>query len=81
MFSKLAVVISLSLLASANPLPAPIPQAGNQCTTGDIQCCDTIENIGNPAVSGALGALAATVAGIDSVIGFNCNPISVSGFS
>ena len=73
MFSKLALISSLAVLAVATPTPG-----GEQsCSTGPIQCCNSVQPAGAPAAATALGLLGVIVQDVNVPIGLTCNPISV----
>ena len=75
MFSKL-FTLSVLAAATANALPqTPSPQ---QCNTGSIQCCESVQNASDPGVANVLGALGVILQDIDALIGLTCSPISVS---
>ena len=75
MFSKLAVVTSLAILAAATPMPN-VP--ASQCTTGPIQCCNSVQKASDPSVSKLLGLLGIVVQDVTALVGVTCSPISVS---
>ena len=77
MFSKLAFVASLAVLAVATP--TPIPQSG-QCNTGPVQCCESTSTASDPNTAGLLGLLDIVAQGINVPIGVTCSPITVSLF-
>ena len=72
MFTKLAIVSSLALLAVATPTP----QAG-QCNTGPIQCCNSVQTAGSSGIAPLLGLLGVVVQGVNALVGINCAPIDV----
>ena len=75
MFSKLAFVASLAVLAVATP--TPIPQSG-QCNTGPVQCCQSTSPASDPATATLLGFLGIVAQGVDVPLGVTCSPITVS---
>ncbi|KAL5514050.1 hypothetical protein ACEPAG_2811 [Sanghuangporus baumii] len=76
MFAKVFTVASLAILAVATPAPVP---AENQCNTGALQCCDSVQQADSPAASQLLGLLGVVVQGVDALVGITCSPISVIG--
>jgi hypothetical protein len=75
MFSKLAIVSSLAILAAATPTPN-VP--ASQCNTGPIQCCNSVQKASDPSVSKVLGLLGIVVQDVTALVGVTCSPISVS---
>ncbi|KJA28140.1 hypothetical protein HYPSUDRAFT_156544, partial [Hypholoma sublateritium FD-334 SS-4] len=53
----------------------------NQCNTGALQCCQSVQAADTPSVATLLGLLGAAVQGITGQVGLTCNPISVIGVS
>ncbi|KAI0071608.1 fungal hydrophobin [Panus rudis PR-1116 ss-1] len=51
----------------------------DQCTTGPVQCCQSMETAGSKAGSLVLGLLGIVVEGLDVLLGLSCSPISVIG--
>jgi hypothetical protein len=50
----------------------------SQCTTGPVQCCQTVGNSSNSAIATILALLGLEVAA-DVLLGLGCSPISVIG--
>ncbi|KAI0806665.1 hydrophobin 1 [Fomes fomentarius] len=76
MFSR-AVAIAVSampLLAAAN-----VTGAGDKCSTGPIQCCNSTEKAGSPTGAALLGLLGIVVQDANVLLGVNCSPITVIG--
>ncbi|KAI0826606.1 fungal hydrophobin [Trametes gibbosa] len=70
MFARAAVasVIALPLLAAAQ-----------NCNTGPIQCCNSLEKHDSAAGSAILSLLGIVVQDLTAAIGLGCSPISVVG--
>lgn len=51
MFAKVFAVASLALLAVATPTPG----GPASCSTGDLQCCNTVESASSPGAAELLG--------------------------
>ena len=77
MFSKLAIISSLAILAVATPTPNDTPP--QTCTTGPIQCCQSTTTAGAPAAAAILGLLGVVVQDLNVLLGLDCSPISVVG--
>ncbi len=77
MFAKLAIYTTavFSVLAVATP----VARDGGSCSTGPIQCCQSVESADSAAGSLLLGLLGVVVQGVDVLLGLNCSPITVIG--
>jgi hypothetical protein len=73
MFSKAIVVSSLALLAVATPTPQEV----NQCNTGSIHCCNSVQSASDPVIGLLAGLLGIVLGPITSQVGFNCSPLEV----
>ncbi|KAH9849346.1 fungal hydrophobin-domain-containing protein [Lenzites betulinus] len=83
---------SLAILAAAMPGGAPPPPTktvtvtatppaatGSTCSTGPIQCCNSVESSSSAAGSLLLGLLGVVLGDITGLIGLDCSPLSVIG--
>ncbi|KAL1940958.1 hypothetical protein VTO73DRAFT_7594 [Trametes versicolor] len=77
MFAKLFTIASLAILAAATPTPGGEP--ASSCSTGDLQCCDSVEKASDPAAAGILALLGIVVQDVDAMVGLTCDPITVIG--
>ncbi|KAF8057421.1 hydrophobin-251 [Lyophyllum atratum] len=69
MFARAATfVLALPLLALAG-----------QCNTGEVQCCNSMQNASDENMSGLLGLLGISVQDITGQVGLNCSPLSAVG--
>ncbi|EIW55701.1 fungal hydrophobin [Trametes versicolor FP-101664 SS1] len=60
--------------------PASGPtEPASSCSTGPIQCCNSVQSASSPAGSLLLGLLGVVVQGVDVLLGLDCSPISVIG--
>ena len=77
MFAKLAVYTTavFSVLAVATPVPG----GSGSCSTGPIQCCNSVQKASDPATSLLLGLLDVVVQAVDVTVGLDCSPISIVG--
>ena len=70
------LLTTLALAAAAIAAPAG---GGQTCSTGDVQCCNSVQKAGDPAVAQLLTGLGIVVQDVNVPIGVTCNPISVIG--
>ncbi|PPQ68718.1 hypothetical protein CVT26_003624 [Gymnopilus dilepis] len=77
---KLASVLALATLAAANPVRRG-EQTTTQCTTGSLQCCESVEQAGklSTPVTTLLGLLGIVVQGVTAMVGVTCSPVTVIG--
>ncbi|GLB43275.1 putative hydrophobins [Lyophyllum shimeji] len=73
MFARLSAALLLAL-----PLLA---RADGQCNTGEIQCCNSVQNADSPSITGVLGLLGIAAQSVTGQVGVTCNPISVIGIN
>ncbi|KAI1798177.1 fungal hydrophobin [Ganoderma leucocontextum] len=77
-----SAMLSLPILATAaavgDPLGSTDSGAGS-CSTGSLQCCQTVANSNDPNVSDLLSLLGVVVQGVDAAVGLNCDPITAIG--
>ncbi|KAI0674333.1 fungal hydrophobin-domain-containing protein [Trametes maxima] len=84
MFNRAVVffyfALSMSLLAAAMPGGAPPPPAGgSSCSTGPVQCCNSVTESNTASGNFLLGLLGIVLGDITGLIGLNCSPLSVVG--
>ena len=65
--------ISFAFLAVATPLRR------DQCDTGSLQCCQSVQEADSPAASKILALLGITVQDVTALVGVTCSPITVVG--
>jgi hypothetical protein len=51
----------------------------NQCNTGTLQCCNSVQAADSPTVSTLLGLLGIAVGDVTALVGVTCSPITVIG--
>lgn len=72
-FKKLAFVTSLVTLAVATPAPV-----SSSCSTGPVQCCNSVQPASSSAVTTLLGLLGVVLQDVNVNVGITCSPITVS---
>ncbi|KAK7681934.1 hypothetical protein QCA50_014896 [Cerrena zonata] len=73
-------LLALPLLAVATPLTTRWGgEPASSCTTGPVQCCDTVTTANNAAAAKVLGLLEIVVQDLNVLVGLTCSPISVIG--
>ena len=79
MFSRVAAfaVATLPLLAAATPL-AVRGDAGS-CSTGSLQCCNSVQSAKSSAVGVILGLLGIVLQDLNVDVGLTCTPITIIG--
>ena len=71
--------MSSNIFAIAALLAAATAALGQSCSTGTIQCCDTVEKASDPAAAGILASIGVVVQDVDALVGLTCSPITVIG--
>lgn len=71
--------MSSKIFAIAALLAAATAALGQSCSTGPIQCCDTVEKASDPAAAGILASIGVVVQDVDALVGLTCSPITVIG--
>ncbi|KAK0205203.1 hydrophobin-251 [Desarmillaria ectypa] len=56
-----------------------VPRGGNGCTTGAVQCCQSVQSATSTPVSTLLGLLGVVLGNLGVDVGITCSPISVIG--
>ncbi|TFK39699.1 hydrophobin-251 [Crucibulum laeve] len=77
MFSKIALfaAASMAVLVAASPVPG-----GSQCSTGPVQCCNSVQDASSADAKKALAGLAGILLGpITGQVGLTCSPITAIG--
>jgi hypothetical protein len=85
--SAIVATVAFATLAAASPLVARGGGGGggggggdvNQCNTGSVQCCNSVQSAGGSSAAGLLALLGVVVQDVNVPIGLTCNPISVLG--
>ncbi|KAJ3769205.1 hydrophobin 2 [Lentinula raphanica] len=72
------VTAALATLAAATPLPRG---DSGSCSTGPVQCCNTVQSAQSAGISTILGLLGVVLQDLDVLVGVTCSPITVIGAS
>ncbi|KAK0223668.1 hydrophobin 2 [Armillaria fumosa] len=57
-----------------------VPRGGTTgCTTGEVQCCQSVQSSTSTPVATLLGLLGVVLGSVDANVGVTCSPISVIG--
>ena len=75
-----ATVFALSTLFAV-AFAAPGGNTGATCSTGPVQCCNTVEKASDPTAAGMLGSIGVVVQDVDVLVGLSCDPVTVIGGS
>ncbi|KDQ62743.1 hypothetical protein JAAARDRAFT_88337, partial [Jaapia argillacea MUCL 33604] len=67
---------AFAILAVATPTPN---EPASSCTTGPIQCCNTVESASSPAAAGILKSIGVVVQDVNALVGLTCSPITAVG--
>ncbi|KAI0737179.1 hypothetical protein C8Q80DRAFT_1214640 [Daedaleopsis nitida] len=78
MFAKLFTLSALAVLAAATPAPN-VNGGTSGCTTGPIQCCESLQTPNSTAVAPILAGLGIVIDDLDVLVGLTCSAISVVG--
>ncbi|ESK83732.1 hydrophobin [Moniliophthora roreri MCA 2997] len=73
---------SLLLSPPLPPLRPPLPLPGPSlplCTTGPIQCCDSVQSASSNPVAVILGLLGIVLQDLNIDVGLTCSPITIIG--
>ena len=75
MFSKLIAISTFAILAVATPAPAPAAS----CSTGAIQCCQTVDKADSTAIAPILKSIGVVVQDVNALVGLTCSSVNVVG--
>lgn len=78
MFSKLFVPVLLALSVAAAPQTTIV----DQCNTGSVMCCNTVQDASNPVIGNLLDLLGINAGNLSSStgqVGLGCTAVGVDG--
>ena len=78
MFSKLIAISTFAILAVATPAPNSSPSSGS-CSTGPIQCCQSVQSANSSSIAPIRGALGIVVQDVNALVGLDCSAITGVG--
>ncbi|KAF5329810.1 hypothetical protein D9619_009336 [Psilocybe cf. subviscida] len=75
---KLAALTTLAVatLAAATPTGT---DPSNQCNTGSLECCNSVQSANSPSIAGLLGLLGIVAGTLTGQVGVTCSPITAIG--
>ncbi|KAF5327368.1 hypothetical protein D9619_004460 [Psilocybe cf. subviscida] len=78
---KLAALatVTVATLAAATPTRRNDSGPSNQCNTGSIECCQSVQTAGSSSVASLLGLLGIVVSDVTALVGVTCSPITAVG--
>ncbi len=77
-FALSALVLG-ALATNALPNGGDSGGSGDNCSTGPVQCCNSVDKAGSTTVAPILKSLGVVVSDLDVLVGLTCNPITVIG--
>ncbi|KAM5537113.1 hypothetical protein V8D89_009259 [Ganoderma adspersum] len=77
MFARAAAfsLLALPLFAAATPTVL----RRDSCNTGDIQCCNSVQDSNSTAITTLLGLLGVSASDVTGQVGLECSPLTVIG--
>ncbi|EIW52215.1 fungal hydrophobin [Trametes versicolor FP-101664 SS1] len=78
MFAKTTAVFTAFTALAILAVASPTPQAGS-CSTGALQCCNSVQSADSLGIAPILAAIGVILQDINIPIGVTCSPISVVG--
>ena len=72
---KLFTTLALASAAFALPGGPPAPS----CSTGPIQCCNSVQSANSPSVGLLAGLLGIVLGPITGQVGLTCSPLNIIG--
>ncbi|KAF9569275.1 fungal hydrophobin [Agrocybe pediades] len=72
---KLSAISAVALATLA--VATPVRRA--QCTTGTLNCCNSLQDATTSTVAALLGLLGIDASGVTAQVGVTCSPITVIG--
>ncbi|CAL1702800.1 unnamed protein product [Somion occarium] len=74
------VTLTVALVATVSAVPTYPFSKRDQCNTGSVQCCNTIQPANAPEIAKLLGGiLPIVIQGTNTPIGVTCTPFNIGG--
>ncbi|XP_006462295.1 hydrophobin [Agaricus bisporus var. bisporus H97] len=80
--STVSTVLFFATFAAATAVPrTDKPTTGEECTAvgGDVNCCNSVSEVDDPAVKTIAGLLGIVLGPLDALIGLTCSGIDIIG--
>ena len=77
---QFATLTALAFAAVAVAIPTGSGPS-NQCNTGPVQCCNSVQRADSPSAAGLLGLLGIVVKDLTTQVGMTCSPLGVASIS
>ncbi|KAH9479138.1 Fruiting body protein SC1 [Psilocybe cubensis] len=79
MFARASfIALALPVFVAATAVPRQ-DAPSNQCNTGTLQCCSSVQSATSSPVQSLLGLLGIALGSVTGEVGLTCNPITVLG--
>ncbi|OJT15408.1 Fruiting body protein SC3 [Trametes pubescens] len=78
MFAKFTAAFTAFTALATLAVATPTPQA-NSCSTGALQCCESVQSADSLGIAPVLAAIGVILQDINIPIGLTCSPITVVG--
>ena len=75
-FNLFFAIIAATLAVAT---PARRNEPASDCSTGDLQCCQTVQTANSQPAASILQSIGVQVQDVNALVGLTCNPISVVG--
>ncbi|KAF8649119.1 hypothetical protein AX16_006000 [Volvariella volvacea WC 439] len=78
-------LLAFTALVAATPTTVTVTAAptstipASQCNTGDLQCCNSLQDANSGLVGLLLGLLGIILPPLDILVGITCSPLSIIG--
>ncbi|PFH47024.1 hypothetical protein AMATHDRAFT_153138 [Amanita thiersii Skay4041] len=82
MHSRVAALFFLASTVAATAVPRNDPhnqQPTESCSTGSLQCCNSVQDSLDLSLTSLLGLLGVVVGDLTGLVGVTCSPITVVG--